>query len=235
MLSRYVLVTVFSVLLAVSFTYGTTYNGSLIFEDDGAINTGLDVASANTNGWRNYTHVDWFVSDEELGAPATYPWYYEYTVTVRKYELSHLIIELSDNFGANDITQIEVNGSPHSDISIGTQMVNAGSPRMPEDMYGIKFDGLGDGYEEDDSNVTHVISFFSDRAPVWGDGYFKCGGFGNNAFNEGFTINDVDPLDGPSDGSIDMHLLVPDSVVPEPATLGLLALGAMAAICRRTR
>ena len=71
-------------------------------------------------------------------------------------------------------------------------------------------------------------------------------GYRNNLIrNAGFTKKDIDPTAGPSDGSVDFHLLVPDTlstplpptpstptvppgVIPEPMTLLMLGL----ALCR---
>ena len=89
---------------------------------------------------------------------------------------------------------------------------------MPGEAYGIKFDSL--------TSTTEIITFDSWRMPVWGDFYAKdgqAGGVLNTAWNMGFTT--PDPADGPSDGSVAFHILVPDTVIPEPATLAALALG----------
>ena len=76
------------------------------------------------------------------------------------------------------------------------------------------------------------ISFDSWRSPVWGDFYAKCGSgpLGDNtAWNTGFTSPDTDPSAPPANGSVDYHILVPNSyetqAIPEPGTLALLGLG----------
>ena len=77
---------------------------------------------------------------------------------------------------------------------------------------------------------TSTATLVTDRAPVWGDFYAKDGG-GNAedavaAWNTGFL--DADPLDLPADGSINNHVLVPDTYttpVPEPGTLLLVGTG----------
>ena len=51
--------------------------------------------------------------------------------------------------------------------------------------------------------------------------------------DKGFTSSDVDPTAAPSNGSIDYHILRPDSVVPEPATICLLGLGTLALLRNR--
>jgi hypothetical protein len=49
----------------------------------------------------------------------------------------------------------------------------------------------------------------------------------------GFGSPDFDPLDPAASGSINYHLLVPDTRTPEPATLLLLGLGVL--MLRRRR
>ncbi len=237
-MARYLLLVglvVFSLLLLTANAGATVYTGSLQYENLGAVDTGLEVVSANDDGWKYYTKIDWTVSDEVSSSPTGFPIYYEYVVTVRKYELSYLIIEASAGFDSSDMTQVKENGLDLSTVLIETHNIGPSAPDMPEPIYGIKFDDLGGGVEEGGGNVTHTISFFSNRLPVWGDAYLKCGGYGNRAWNEGFTSSDSDPISAPTNGSVDMHLLVPDSVVPEPATFSLLAVGGLALIRRRRK
>jgi hypothetical protein len=50
--------------------------------------------------------------------------------------------------------------------------------------------------------------------PVWGDFYAKSGNAGSGfvaIWNAGFTASDIDPTAGPANGSLDYHILVPDS------------------------
>jgi hypothetical protein len=97
-----------------------------------------------------------------------------------------------------------------------------GNPGMPEGVYGVKFNAE-DGFDE----TTVTITFDSDRVPVWGDFYAKGGG-DNILYNDGFTAPDGDPANPPGDGSVDSHLLVPDSttaLVPAPSAMLLGGIG----------
>lgn len=221
---KHLLIGIVAVALLASAAPAAVYTGSLLYQDGGAVNTGLVIGSTNPDGWTNYASIAWKVSDQQAGAPAGHPWYYEYTVTVRKYELSHMIVEASANFAAADFASLTVNGQNHSASSIATHQTGPGNPAMPADMFGFKIDNLGGGFDAAGQNVTHVIAFFSDRQPMWGDAYLKCGGFGNRGWNEGFTAGDIDPTGPISSGSLDGHLLVPDTI-PEPATMILLSIG----------
>jgi hypothetical protein len=98
------------------------------------------------------------------------------------------------------------------------------NPSMPADVYGVKF-SIGDEGVAEPQYTNIIISFDSDRDPIWGDFYAKCGKVGgtqNTIWNEGFLI--ADPLVAPSDGSVLNHILVPDTI-PEPTTIMLLGLG----------
>lgn len=196
-----------------------TYTGSLSVADGGL--------TANGPVWNNSaTTLTWTVDD--VTTPGM--WHYSYTLVTPgpQAAISHMIVEASDDDPGPAFTSNNLQ-SPTSDpagwiaspIEIGSYSEANGNPNMPETMYGIKFNAA-----DDYSYTTVTISFDSDRSPVWGDFYAKCGGeITNTVYNAGFA--DPDPLAAPSNGSLLNHLLVPDStsVIPAPGALVLAALG----------
>ena len=161
------------------------------------------------------TTIEWNVTENPDSS-----WHYEYTLTVPaiESEVSHCIIEVSKSFDNSDI--FNESGS-FSTIEIMMHVgMSPGSPSMPEDMYGIKFDNT--------TGTTVMIAFDSWRTPVWGDFYAKCGGCpSNEAWNMGFGNPDSDPILMPINGSIVNHILVPDTYSPEPSSILILLIGAI--------
>ncbi|MHB1191090.1 MAG: PEP-CTERM sorting domain-containing protein, partial [Armatimonadota bacterium] len=93
---------------------------------------------------------------------------------------------------------------------------------------------------DETSGTVLALNFRSDRAPVWGDFYAKDGktdGVYNTLYNSGFA--DDDPIAPATNGSLDGHLLRPDTTsdpVPEPGTLvGFITLGGSLLAMRRRR
>lgn len=135
-------------------------------------------------------------------------WSYEYTLAVSKApDISHIIIEVSD---------IRINIYDDVDFDVDIYSTN-GNPGIPGSLTGVKYDDIGDVR-------SYTISFLSDRIPVWGDFYAK-GGSNSYVYNTGFLA--ADPTDPASNGSINNHILRPDSViiVPAPAAILLAAMG----------
>ncbi|UCG33363.1 MAG: hypothetical protein JSU68_01785 [Phycisphaerales bacterium] len=229
----------------------TTYTGSLTYtaplppgSDDGIYVIGIP------GQWPDYdVSMSWTVTDEDP-YDTTYLWKYTYTFDLEYSDtwgaISHIIIEGSEGIGSGDI--IGTTGALVD--SVGYQAVNYGFEDMPEDMWGINFDPpTADDY------FTMTWSFWSNRMPVWGDFYARCGGGpGGDEINKAYNYNndglgtelgfldpngldnvldDIDPTDPPSDGSIDYHILRPDSYIPEPGAMGLIVFAGLMAVRRR--
>ena len=159
-------------------------------------------------------------------------WTYSYRIEVPETEggeVSHFIIETSPNFSSSDIWDIVfTEGSSGKTEIMEHAAGGGGNPGMPTNVYGIKFD-------ETTGRILD-FSYKSSRAPMWGDFYIKdgkVGGVTNAAWNAGFAA--PDPTVAFHDGPEQWHMLVPDTVVPEPATLSVLVplLGGLALLRRR--
>jgi hypothetical protein len=184
----------------------TLYSGSLSTDDGGIVGTGKTIA--------------WSVSENE-----DLSWHYEYTVAVseNEHDVSHFTIEVSDTFEESHIFN---ESGPFDGIEIRTYVSGApGDPDFPEDFFGMKFDDIVGG--------TFTISFDAWRMPMWGDFSTKIANDHDQAWNAGFVSPDTDPSDEPADGTVDNHILVPDTYVPEPATICILGLGSFVLFARK--
>jgi hypothetical protein len=192
---------------------GPTYTGDLTSADGGIV---------GNNGWTgdpyNPVTMSWTVQliddpcDSHVGL-----WSYEYTFTIDEDlqgGLSHWIIEVSDNLGRGDIVGA-VPSIQSSDPMLYDE--NNGNPDMPGSVFGIKFE-----YNDTDGGTA---SFYTARNPVWGDFYVKDGSVGGAAWNAGFA--ETDPAVGPSNGSVNNHILVPDTttIIPAPGAIVLGSIG----------
>ncbi|MBN2181752.1 MAG: hypothetical protein JW715_07540 [Sedimentisphaerales bacterium] len=212
-------------LTGICFGISTTYTGSLSVADGGLTAYGAwDCPS---------TLFSWIVDDTTTPGK----WHYSYTLTVPHKDISHIIIEASN--GDNPFTMANLfsaSSDPAGWIdSIEVQNFNPGgsTPYMPEAIWGIKFDAALDA-----TDVT--VSFDSDRMPVWGDFYSKDGKMPGGGwcalYNSGFTLGDYDPFGMPSNGSLQNHILVPDSYVPAPGAVLLVCIGtALTGMLRRRK
>lgn len=189
-----------------------TYSGSLSTPQTSGI-----IAQSE---WSDGVSLSWVVSFDE----GTKLWSYQYTfadTAGQAKNLSHIIIELSPEISDLVVTfPFGYSGS----YEIGIFSGGPSNPDMPGEMFGVKVN-------RGETGVANPFTFIltTRKDPVWGDFYAKDGdtnNITNAAWNEGFTR--TDPTSAPADGSIDNHILRPDTtgvMVPEPGTLLLLGLG----------
>lgn len=210
----------------------------------GVIYTGSLTSGAGLTGteqWSTGASLSWVVTDETSS-----PWSYTYTLTVASKDISHVSLEVSDTFELSNLLNVSDPGNILDDGALdiyGPGLHGNSDPGIPDTMNGIKFNTT-----DDTTSLTWSVE--SDRIPVWGDFYAKDGksggqGGGNDVylFNTGFTAADTDPNDAPANGSVDNHILVPDSItddpegpgIPEPSTSLLGLIGCMMIFRRRTR
>ena len=188
----------------------TIYSGELSSADGGI--TGIPGNPWLTNG----ASLAWSVTDNGNG---TYAYEYRLVVAEASKEISHWIIEVSPTFSADNILGVQA-----GTLAVGQpgNYPTAGDVGMPGAMRGIKFT---DGYGS--TNYDWTVSFLSDRPPVWGDFYAKDGqssGVVVAIWNAGFTSPDTDPTAAAQSGTVDHHILVPDTqgnTMPAPGA-GLL-------------
>jgi hypothetical protein len=210
-----------SMVIAVSTqqTSATVYTGSLSTTGGGIVTAGSWVGDTISLAWN--------VTDVGAGL-ATGSWRYSYTWTGQTPGLSHFILEVSPNFTENNYSIIS--GISADGTELNTFGAGPSNPSIPGSIFGIKFDEIG--------LSTWTVVFDSDKIPVWGDFYAK-GGSTSAAWNAGYL--DADPTDPASNGSINNHILRPDTIttrVPDAgSTLMLLgtALSALGIASRRLR
>lgn len=215
------------------------YSGSL------STPSGLD----GTGRWSTSSSISWEIGWDD----SKQFWTYEYTLDLNRKDISHIILELSDDPGS-EFTKTDFIGGPYAgefgsqkkpkslsyEIGLFSSKNGGSNPYLPEAVYGVKIDLPGSLQSSD-----FTFWFATTRDPVWGDIYAKSGN-GTTISNAGFAA--IDPLSAPSDGTVDYHLLVPDGAslgptsapasVPHPSALvGLIsALGiCLPRLLRRNR
>jgi len=187
-----------------------------------------DLSIYGTGNWimTGPTQIEWSVFQNPDNS-----WHYSYLFSHPAGETSHFILETSTNFTRDDFLNP---AGDYGSTDIGWHDQSPGNPNLPSPIYGIKFD--------DTWGLNSLFEFDSYRVPVWGDFYAKngqAGGFGpNTAWNAGFGMADTDPIAPPADGTIENHILVPDTQlvpIPEPTTLLLVGAGLISAFVVRRR
>lgn len=213
---------VFLALPAVSQAANTLDYGSLV--TDGGITA--------TDGWRSDAGAGFkIVWDTEFITTGPYAnsWYYEYRVSNASggnlaKGLSHIIFQVSEGTSRSDFFGFNVNElavtGPRKEGPPGSGLPgSAANPGLPAVFYGLKFDQEYD-HTEAFNAYQFTLSFYSTRAPMWGDFYAKDGKSGGEdvyAYNADFGKPWYEGA---------YKIAVPDTVVvPLPGTLLLLGSG----------
>ncbi len=183
-------------------SWASSFSGSITGGD------GLDGSVV----WSDAT-LEWTVDDVTNSGH----WTYDYTFTVEKKAISHVIIELSETFTPGNI--IDISGGSDPDAP-KTYTPGSSNPEMPGNLFGIKWDTAGDP-------LGYSFLIVSDRTPTWGDFYAKDGKYRGDwvrAYNTGFGNDNSDPVGHGNNGG---WVLVPDTgtAVPIPSALWLLGSG----------
>lgn len=226
----------------------TTYTGSLTYTaNSGSTSGGLAVSPGDTNAewYKADVSIAWSITNTAplVVGDTTFAWRYDYSFgTNGSGGISAVDIEVSENCTMSDLYLINPPGggiyiAPKANLHLPDTLQL--DPNPPKN-YFLLLDAGGT------SPKQWNVSFYSNRAPVWGDVFLK-DGTGNYAYNADFS--QPDPTTPPSneqpsrDGGLTMawNILRPDGtdipppVVPEPLTVGsiFLAIGGIGAYMRK--
>ena len=220
------------ILFAISNAHAVlVYTGTLASPDQSGVTSGDD-------GWG--PHEDGFSVIWTIYENPDHTWHYKYDFYKGNGEpleklTSHFIISLSDNIQESDLFNFSSDiEDPPTFGTFGPSKSNPGFP-TGETISGIKFDM---------TNEQDTVEFDSTRMPMWGDFYAKdgkSGGLWNYAYNTdlGIAVVNLQDYENPAldeHGNFLHKILVPDTIitVPEPATICILALGAILLRKRKT-
>lgn len=197
----------------------TSFTGKLATSDV-AVKDGL---LTGTGQWIVNTSLTWTVSQNANGT-----WHYLYNFNAPIGDTTAMIFGVSPDFTTADVSNLTGN---FLNYTVGTFTQSPDYPSLPGPIYGLMVSNNTSGL------LSVSTQFDSDRAPVWQDFYAKVGKIGGvnvAAFNNGFL--DPNPVDPPSNGSINNHILAPDSApIPEPSALAMIPVGIMPLLSLRRK
>lgn len=199
---------------------------------NGAVIGSLSTATGGVVGGGNYSataggfKIDWNITQN---MDTTWTYVYSFTNAAGQPRtgpaVSHIILELSENFLPQDLLSV---GSGILTTSFGPFGPGPSNPGFPaaQSLSGVKFD-----------TDEATISFTTTRAPMWGSFYVK-GGSSSFAYNADFNGPVVNrqqywtPAVDASGAPLDM-ILLPDTVVPSPGSFAVVGLAGLVATRRR--
>ena len=163
-----------------SSVHALSYSGSLNASEGSLVGYG---------GWSNSEpgskYLSWTVDNNNNGDF----WTYDYTWHAANKDISHIIIEVSDNFQIDDdiinwsAEEDTANDSPEvQDINNIDNQFDL-TPQFNESIYGIKWD-----LHEDENTNDLKLTFNSTRSPMWGD-FFAKDGKGDDYENSTYAFN----------------------------------------------
>ncbi len=228
-----------------------TIGGDLGFAEAVSYSGQLSHSGANADGQLFVAGPDWSSSrgDATLGWTVdnvTTPgqWHYVYTLTVPggdpRAGIQYVIVETTEGRSRRAFTAFDL-FSPASVpddwlVAVQVGLFAAGPERgLPRDLYGVEFRTLTQ------TATAVTISFDSERGPKWGDlcarSFLLCD-VSNLLYNAGLLS--LKPVDVPRSGSVEDHVLVPDTIapvflIPAPAAVFLGAVGVCGAEWLRQR
>jgi len=232
------IVSVVAAILVASVAGAVTYSGSLSTADGGLIGT----SSWGSNSDNLPTTLAWTVSTDDTMAV----WHYSYAFQVPllashpRDEIQYVHLETATNVKASDIQNLQFGALTPAVLDEVGVLKKRGI--MPENMFGAQLVHSERTEDIEGGQEGHIMTWTFDttKAPIWGD-FYGNGVDPNEVINAGFTKNDVDPTDAPSDGSVMNNLLVPGptgstpppsppptpGAIPEPLTMLMLSLVAI--------
>jgi len=180
---------------------GASFAGTIL---EGSITSDPGNGMYATAGWRNGgAQLTWNVTQQQDGK-----WRYVYDWVTDAKALSHLIVQVSETFGASDVLHGTTSGwelGTWSGTTQGTSNVG-----IPAPLYGLKFPG---------GSTSEEIIIVTDFSPMIGSFYVKDGrdaGFDVFAYNSEFSST------GTAYTSLQLSLNeTPEGYIPVPGTLSV--------------
>lgn len=175
---------------------------------------------SGTAVWGNSFSIGWEITQSSPGVLL-----YQYTFTWTQGAPSHVIVELSEDCegaAAACVWGFQFDGQSATSTFGTYSSAQPSNPNFPPgaSIYGVKVD-------RPESADGVVLTFYSDRMPVWGNFYSKDGQAGQQGWNAVWNTGLVNL----ASENISDFIARPDTagyVIPEPGTMALMGLGLLA-------